>query len=175
LLNSLPRNPRLRRGLYSFRQSLKEAQPSWLTGVLLAVVIPLIFQVLEYLLHWFRGTPHLHVAAIVSLIVSSLSALFNWYAMCRGTLLVGGEGGSFSGDLLRLPRLFSVSCSPSRKIATKVKSRSLQFLTGLWMFSFLGGRVLLKDLVTTQAWEHVIKFFVDSIHQQLANPGGCIP
>ncbi len=156
-------------------QSLKEAQPSWLTGVLLAVVIPMIFQVLEYLLHWFRGTPHLHVAAIVSLIVSSLSALFNWYAMRRGTLLVGGEGGSFGGDLLRLSRFFRFSRSPSRKIATKVKSRSLQFLTGLRMFSFLGGRVLLKDLVTNSglgARDKILRGFNPSATGQSS---GCIP
>lgn len=86
-------------------QELKDAEPQWLTGVFLVGVIPVVFQVLEYLLHWFRGTPHLRAAVIVSLVVSALSALFNWYAMRRGTLLVGREGKSFGGDLQRLPRL----------------------------------------------------------------------
>ena len=86
-------------------QTLKDAQPQWLTGVFLIFVMPMIFQVLEYLLHWFMRTPHLRVAAIVSLVVSAVAALFNWYAMRRGTLLVGGEGGGFGSDLLRLPRL----------------------------------------------------------------------
>jgi len=87
-------------------QTLKDAEPRWLTGVLLSVVMPVIIQLLEYLLHWFRGTPHLRVAAIVSLILGAFSALFNWYAMLRGTLLVGGEGSGFGRDLYRLPLLF---------------------------------------------------------------------
>ena len=113
-------------------QSLKDAEPQWLTGVFLAAVIPVIFQVLEYFLHWFRGTPHLRVAEIVSLIVSALSALFNWYAMRRGTLLVGGEGGSFGGDLRRLPRLFAgfVAIFP-RKVVSKASNDSLRLLDGV--------------------------------------------
>jgi hypothetical protein len=101
-------------------QTLKDAEPQWLTAVFLTVVMPAIFQVLEYLLHWFRGTPHLRVAGIVSLVVSAVSALFNWYAMRRGTLLVGREGGGFGGDLHRLPRLlFGFVAVLPRKIAGK--------------------------------------------------------
>jgi hypothetical protein len=87
-------------------QNLRDAEPEWLTVLFLAVVVPAVFQVLEFLLHWFRGTPHLQVAAIASLFVSGISSLFNWYAMRRGALLVGGEGRSFGSDLRRLPRLF---------------------------------------------------------------------
>jgi hypothetical protein len=86
-------------------QILKDAEPQWLTGIFLTLAIPVTFQVLEYLLHWFRGTPHLRIAAFVSLAVSAVSALFNWYAMRRGTLLVGREAGGFGGDIRRLPRL----------------------------------------------------------------------
>lgn len=75
------------------------------TGIFLTLVLPVTFQILEYLLHWFRGTPHLRFAGIVSLVVSGTSALFNWYAMRRGTLLVGRGAGGFGGDLRRLPRL----------------------------------------------------------------------
>lgn len=99
-------------------QTLKDAEPQWLTAVFLTVVMPAIFQVLEYLLHWFRGTPHLRIAGIVSLVVSAVSALFNWYAMRRGTLLVGRDGGGFGGDLRRLPRLlFGFFAVLPRKIA----------------------------------------------------------
>jgi hypothetical protein len=87
-------------------QTMKDAAPQWLTGLFLSVVMPVIFQILEYLLHWFRGTPHLRAAAIMSLVVASFSALFNWYAMLRGTLLVGGHGSGFGRDLYRLPLLF---------------------------------------------------------------------
>jgi hypothetical protein len=105
-------------------QILKDAEPKWLTGIFLTIVLPVTFQVLEYLLHWFRGTPHLRFAGIVSLVVSALSALFNWYAMRRGTLLVGRSAGGFGADLRRLPRLLLgfLSVLP-RKIARKRQSR----------------------------------------------------
>ena len=113
-------------------QSLKDAEPQWLTGILLAVVIPALFQGIEYVLHWFRGTPHLRIAEIVSLIISGLSALFNWYAMRRGTLLVGVEGASFGSDLGRLPRLiFGFLAVLPRKIASSAKRRSFELLTGI--------------------------------------------
>lgn len=114
-------------------QSLKDAEPLWQTGIFLTLVMPVIFQVLEYLLHWFRGTPHLRIAEIVSVVVSGVSALFNWYAMRRGTLLVGREGGGFGGDIRRLPRLLAgfLAFLP-RKIARKPQSRSskLQIMCG---------------------------------------------
>lgn len=113
-------------------QSLKDAEPRWLTGILLALVIPALSQGIEYLLHWFRGTPHLRIAEIASLIISGLSALFNWYAMRRGTLLVGGEGASFGSDLGRLPRLILgfLAVLP-RKIVSSAKRRSFELLAGI--------------------------------------------
>lgn len=116
-------------------QILKDAEPQWLTGVLLTIVVPVTFQVLEYVLHWFQGTPHLRVAGIVSLGVSAVSALFNWYAMRRGTFLVGQEAGAFGGDLRRLPRLLLefVALLP-RKIVRQSKSYSskLQNFDQVW-------------------------------------------
>lgn len=101
-------------------QTLKDAEPQWLTGIVLVVIMPLTFQVLEYVLHWFMGTPHLRVAAIVSFFVAAVSSLFNWYAMRRGTLLVGGEGTGFGNDLICLPRLlFTFFALLPRKIAGK--------------------------------------------------------
>jgi hypothetical protein len=86
-------------------QTLRNAEPEWLTAVFLTLVMPAIFQVMEYWLHWLRGTPHLRPAELTSVVVSAVSALFNWYAMRRGTLLVGAEAGGFGADLRRLPRL----------------------------------------------------------------------
>jgi hypothetical protein len=107
-------------------QTVKDAEPQWLTGVFLTVVMPIIFQVLEYLLHWFRGTPHLRIAEIVSLVVSGVSALFNWYAMRRGTLLVGRGSGGFGGDLRRLPLLLFgfLAVLPRRAAGKKIPGNS---------------------------------------------------
>jgi hypothetical protein len=93
-------------GFYgAFVQSLRDAEPEWLTILFLTVAMPAAFQVLEFLMHLYRGTPHLRIAEMVSILVSGISALFNWYAMRRGALLVCGEGGSFGSDLRRLPGL----------------------------------------------------------------------
>ena len=86
-------------------QNLRNAGPQWLTVFFLVVVLPAFFQILELLLHRIHGTPHLRLAEIVSVVVSAVSSLFNWYAMRRGALLVGSEGASFGYDLRRLPRL----------------------------------------------------------------------
>jgi hypothetical protein len=113
-------------------QSLKDAEPQWLTGIVLAVLVPALFQGVEYVLHLFRGTPHLRIAEIASLILSGLSALFNWYAMRRGTLLVGVEGASFGSDLGRLPRLiFGFLAVLPRRVAASAKRRSFELLTGI--------------------------------------------
>jgi hypothetical protein len=123
-------------------QSLKDAEPQWLTGIVLAFVIPAMFQCVEYVLHWLRGTPHLRIAEIVSVIISGLSALFNWYAMRRGALLVGGEGASFGSDLGRLPRLIVgfLAVLPS-KAAASVKQRSLELLGSVLGILGFGSRV----------------------------------
>ena len=109
-------------------QFLRNAEPEWLTILFLTTVLPAVFQVLEYGLHWLRGTPHLRLAEIVSLVVSAISALFNFYAMRRGTLLVGGEGGSFGSDLRRLPRLLlGFLVALPRRLANRSKSRVSKF------------------------------------------------
>jgi hypothetical protein len=112
-------------------QNLKDAEPRWLTAIFLAGVIPFIFQVLEYLMHWLRGTPHLRAAAVVSLFAGAIAALFNWYAMRRGTLLVGREGAGFGRDLHRLPllllRFFAIL---PRKLAAYFRSRTVGTVGG---------------------------------------------
>lgn len=107
-------------------QILKDAEPQWLTGIFLTLILPVTFQILEYLLHWFRGTPHLRFAGIVSLMVSGTSALFNWYAMRRGTLLVGRGAGGFGGDLRRLPRLLLgfLAVLPRKIAGSKIAGKS---------------------------------------------------
>jgi len=93
-------------GFYgSITQLFRLAQPQWLALLLITVILPGMFQGLEYVMHWMRGTPHLHLAELVSTAVSATSALFNWYIMRRDTLLVGREGSRFATDLARMPGL----------------------------------------------------------------------
>ena len=109
-------------------QFLRDAEPEWLTMLFLTTVLPAAFQVLEYALHRMRGTPHLRLAEIVSLVVSAISALFNYYAMRRGALLVGGEGGSFGSDLKSLPRLLlGFLAALPRRIVRRPESQAKKF------------------------------------------------
>ena len=86
-------------------QFIRNRKPVWLTALIITVILPAVGQVIEYEVHSWRGTPHTIPAVIVSTVLAALASLFNWYAMKRGTLLVGGEGGSFSSDLRRFPIL----------------------------------------------------------------------
>jgi len=93
-------------GFYgAIAQSLLNAETEWLTLLFLTVVVPAVFQLVEFLLHRFHGTPHLRLAELVSIFISGISSLFTWYAMRHGALLVGAEGSSFGSDLRRLPGL----------------------------------------------------------------------
>lgn len=86
-------------------QSLRLAQPQWLTLLFITVILPAFLQGFEFLLHWARGTPHLGYAELVSASVSGISAVFNLYVMRRNALLVGPEGARLRSDLARLPVL----------------------------------------------------------------------
>ncbi len=93
-------------GFYgAFVQAIRNAQPAWLTGLVITLFLPAVMQGAEYLVHWLRGTHHLHSVLLGSTAVSAVSSLFNWFAMKRGALLVAGEGVSFRRDLRRLPLL----------------------------------------------------------------------
>lgn len=86
-------------------QALRRFQPEWLAFTLILVVLPGLVQLLEAAMHWLRGTHNLKAGLWVSLTVTAISSLFNFYAMRRGTLLTGGEGQSFGRDLKRIPLL----------------------------------------------------------------------
>lgn len=86
-------------------QAIRHRKPVWVTALVIGVGLPALGQVIEYAVHTWRGTPHAVPAVIVSTILGALSSLFNWYAMKRGTLLVGHEGGSFLSDIRQLPLL----------------------------------------------------------------------
>jgi hypothetical protein len=93
-------------GFYgALTQSFRFVSPAWAGALAVAVLLPLVSHILEWLLHWLRGTPHLRASIIASVCVTAISTGFNWYAMRRGVFIVGEGRSSLLADLLRLPKL----------------------------------------------------------------------
>jgi hypothetical protein len=93
-------------GLYgAFLQNIRNARPAWLAWVLGAWTVPAIIQVTENCFHRAAGTSTLHLGIIISIILSALSAMFNLFAMRRGSLLAGNEARPLLRDLGNMPRL----------------------------------------------------------------------
>lgn len=89
----------------AFTQALRNAEPTWLAGLLITVAMPALLQYADYAVHLAAGTPNLRTGVIASAIFALLSSLFNWYIMRRGALLVGDAGRSFASDMRRMPVL----------------------------------------------------------------------
>lgn len=79
------------------------AEPAWARVLTIGVIIPVIAQMLELLVHWIHGTPNLRTSIIVSTAFTALASIFNLFAMRRGALIVGNERGSLVDDLRRMP------------------------------------------------------------------------
>lgn len=86
-------------------QTVRDWRPIWLASLLITVGVPVFSQALDYSAHLLAHTPNLRAGTLASFSLSEMSALFSWYSMRRGTLLVGAKQDSFLHDLFRLPRL----------------------------------------------------------------------
>jgi hypothetical protein len=86
-------------------QALRNARPRWLALTVMLAGFPLLSLLLDGLLHLAVHTPNLALGMLVSLLLSALASVFDWYIMRRGTMLVGPEGSSLWSDLKSLPAL----------------------------------------------------------------------
>ncbi len=86
-------------------QSLRFAEPQWVAGLLLAVILPALFQIADFFFHAALGTQVFHAGMISSAVFTAFAAAFNLYIMRRGAMLVGEEGRSFWQDMSVMPRL----------------------------------------------------------------------
>lgn len=93
-------------GFYgAITQGLGETEPEWQGAMAAMILLPVMSHSLEFLVHWLRHTPHLKASVISSLIFTVISTLFNFYAMRRGTMVVGANSPSLADDLRRMPRM----------------------------------------------------------------------
>jgi hypothetical protein len=91
----------------SVTQALRDGEPEWAATWSATAVLPLTGHLIEFTIHYLRGTPHLRRSLIASVTFSVLSILFNSYAMRRGVLITGREGESLGRDFLQMPRMIA--------------------------------------------------------------------
>lgn len=93
-------------GFYgALTEAFREVEPAWTGAMAIMLVLPIANHSLELAVHWMRGTARIGPSILASMIFTAFSSLFNWYAMRRGALLVGGGKDSLWRDLARMPSL----------------------------------------------------------------------
>ncbi len=93
-------------GFYgALTQAFRSAEPAWGAALTVMFLLPLSSHAIEFLVHSLRHTPHLAANIISSVCFTIISTLFNWYAMRKGSLIVGREGQTVAKDLCSMPRL----------------------------------------------------------------------
>jgi hypothetical protein len=93
-------------GFYgALTQAFRCAEPAWLGAVTAMIVLPLASHSMEFAVHYLRGTPKLTASIVTSVCFTSISTLFNLYAMRHGALIVGSQAASLWTDLRRMPAI----------------------------------------------------------------------
>jgi uncharacterized membrane protein YagU involved in acid resistance len=95
-------------GFYgALTQAFRQIRPVW-TGTLAGmIVLPLVAHLLEFIVHYLRGTARLGESITLSVGFTALSTSFNLFAMRRGALTVGEGSQSLWHDVCRIPRLIA--------------------------------------------------------------------
>ena len=69
------------------------------------ILLPVTAHLLEFIVHYQRGTERLGESIVLSVAFTALSTSFNLHAMRHGALTVGDGSQSLWQDLRRVPRL----------------------------------------------------------------------
>jgi hypothetical protein len=88
-------------------EAFRASEPAWAAALTVSAVIPLISHLVEFCVHYLRGTPRVAASVAASVIFTFFSVLFNFYIMRRGFLLVGADRKTFLQDMAALPRLLA--------------------------------------------------------------------
>jgi hypothetical protein len=108
-------------GFYgALTQAFRDARPAWAGMVAAMILLPGVSHLLEFVIHWFRGTPNLTESLVLSVALTALSTSFNLFAMRRGALTVGGGSSPLLRDLRQLPMLL---CAFAVAVVTPLSGR----------------------------------------------------
>ena len=72
-------------------QAFRRVEPPHAGTIAAMVVLPLLTHSLEFVVHWWRGTPELGLSILASVMFTAVSTSFNLFAMRRGAFVVGGR------------------------------------------------------------------------------------
>ena len=98
-------------GFYgALTQALSEIEPPWAGVMAVLVLLPVANHSVEFLVHWIRGTNRLYTSIGASVALTALSSLFNYYAMRKGSFVVGEGRKALLHDLVQFPRLVAEFC-----------------------------------------------------------------
>jgi hypothetical protein len=93
-------------GFYgAMTQQFSQVEPEWQAALGTMVILPVCSHSVEFVLHYFRHTPHLRTSIIASMCFTFISTLFSFYAMRRGTMVVGANSVSLIEDFRAMPRI----------------------------------------------------------------------
>lgn len=91
-------------GFYgALTQAFRKSEPRWAATLMVLVGVPGVSHLIEFAVHWLRGTPNLRTSILASLLFTLISTSFNLHAMRRGVLVVGNGGQSLEADMRSLP------------------------------------------------------------------------
>jgi hypothetical protein len=86
-------------------EAFRSAEPYWAGQLTVVLIVPVFSDAFDFIAHWLYGTPDFGKSVTVSLALTIVSTAFNYFAMRRGTLIVGEQRRSLLQDLMMLPVL----------------------------------------------------------------------
>jgi hypothetical protein len=86
-------------------EAFRSAEPYWAGQLMVLLVVPVLSDAFDFVVHWHYGTRELGSSVTVSLTVTMVSTAFNYFAMRRGALIVGEHRRTLLQDLVMLPAL----------------------------------------------------------------------
>lgn len=93
-------------GFYgSLTQAFRQARPAWVANLAIMILLSIISHSIELFVHLLCGTSNLKASITVSVCFTSISTLFNIFAMRRDALIVGDGARTVSSDLRQIPGL----------------------------------------------------------------------
>ena len=102
----------------SLLQAFRAAQPAWLAGLFVALVLPAAAHALEFAVLRASHATHIRTGMTVSIVISIGSLVINWSLMRRGLLVTGEGSATLGADLRRVPSALAAIFRSVRRVKT---------------------------------------------------------